>query len=109
MLGQFKAQNIETKRTIIAGRCFLPDVMMDMIVANFKIGKAKGFNTLQFACLIGIRPNDDVATGYEYYAQSLMPPDEATDPFRAIQSKVEAFKSSLPAPEGGTPTPSGQL
>jgi hypothetical protein len=96
LIGQFRAQNCQTRNKYFAARCFLPAVVADHIIAQFTIGKAQGMQTLQFAILIGVKDAPDVAVGYEYYGQSLMP--QENDPFAAIESKVEAAKHALPAP-----------
>lgn len=101
LLGQFRAQNCLTRQKYFSGRCFLPAVVSDLIVAQYKIGKAQGLQTLQFAILIGVKDAPDVAIGYEYYGQSLMP--QENDPFQAIESKVQAAKSSLPSPDTKNP------
>lgn len=92
LLGQFKAQNIATKQTFFSGRCFLPDVMGDLIIAQFKCSTIK---PLQFGCIIGVKDAPDVIVGYEYYATSLIPMTEENDPFRAIENKIAGTDLSL--------------
>ena len=96
LLGQFKAKNLNNHQSYFSGKCFLPNVVSDLLVAQFKIGRAQGLQTLQFAFLIGIKDAPNLAIGYQYYGTSLLPPDVASDPFAAIENKIN---QCLPAPE----------
>lgn len=95
LLGQFKAKNISTRQEFFSGKCFLPAVVSDLLVAQFKIGRAQGMQTMQFAFQIGVKDAPEVAVGYEYYGQSLLQADN--DPFAAITSRI-ANQAQLPPP-----------
>lgn len=99
LLGQFRAQNINTRENFQAAECFLPEVAANLIQHAFESGKRNGFNYLQFALNIGCRYNAHVACRYEYFAESLVPMDEATSPFAAIEQKIKQHQNSLPAPQ----------
>jgi hypothetical protein len=96
--GQFRAKN-NTGETFTAAECFLPAVAANMIQQSFEIGKRNGFNYLQFGLNIGCNYNAKVACRYEYFAESLLPPDAASTPFAAIENKIKEASAALPAPK----------
>lgn len=91
--GQFKAQDINTKKWYFAGECYLPSVISNLVEAQVKASRGE----VQFAFIIGIKENEDIAIGYQYTAQSLIPQEAESDPFTAIENKVKQFQA-LPAP-----------
>lgn len=103
LIGQFRAQNVQTKEKYQAAECFLPAVAANLIHGAFESGKRCGINYLQFGLHIGCRYNANVACRYEYYAESLIPMEEAGSPFKAIEQKIKEASTALPAPS--TPSP----
>ena len=90
LLGQFRAVNLVTGDVFGAGKCFLPDIALNLVVPAIN---KEGTNGVEFAFNIGIMPADN-AFGYEYCCDLLMEAGE-TDPLEIIQKKLAA----LPAPD----------
>lgn len=96
LVGQFKAQNILTKQNFFSANCFLPNVVSDLIVSQFKAARAIDVNyRLQFAFQIGVKEDENTATGYVYWGKSLMPQSEEHNPFKAIESQVQAQAAGI--------------
>lgn len=82
--GQFEATNLSNNKQFAAGACILPDVANDMVHAQFA---AEGVTTVQFAFRIGVKVNDSVAIGYEYYAEPVVSMAE-NDPLAALRKAI---------------------
>lgn len=93
LIGSFKAINLETGEEKRAGTCFLPDVALDMILPQLAPAKV---NAVEFGFDIGVKKDDDSATGYIYVAEPCLQVSE-NDPLELITKKIDA--PALPAPD----------
>lgn len=92
--GTFKAQRIDSKEQFRSARCFLPAIVADIIANQCDDSYT---NLVQFAFIIGIKDNPNLATGYEYTAKSLIKPVED----EAMLSLEKQIQDSVPDDEKG--------
>lgn len=93
LIGDFKAVNLETSEVFRAGKCFLPETAMSLV-----LGALGGeVSSVQFAFEI-ITVEADTSCGYEYRVKPLVESSES-DPLNQLVSSVPGFLA-LPSPEG---------
>ena len=66
--GTFQATNLETGEISRASKCYLPDLVTDMIAGQM-VGEV---NEVQFGFRVGVIRDDTAATGYVYAAEPLV-------------------------------------
>lgn len=88
--GQFKATNLLTGEVSASGKCFMPDVAGDLIE-----GAVANGGNVEFAFDIGIKFDDDSATGYVYTATPLMKAatDDAMNRLESNLPKLEKLEA----------------
>lgn len=91
LAGQFRATNISTGEVFDSAVCFLPDVALELVIAQLE-GGAKG---VEFAFDISAVLDETVAVGYSYRASPLIQSEEES-PISRLEAKMAAL--SLPAP-----------
>jgi hypothetical protein len=84
--GSFKATNLATNEQFRSGKCLLPEVASDLVVAGFNV---EGVDSLNMAFIVGVQADEESATGYTYYATPLLEED-ASDPLAALEKQVVA-------------------
>ena len=70
-VGEFQAVNVETGEVFNSGKCFLPEIVESGILVQLAQAES-----VKFAFEIGIKPNEEVAIGFEYTARPLLQPQE---------------------------------
>lgn len=95
LLGSFKAINLETGEEKRSGTCFIPGVALDLITPQLAPGKA---NAVEFGFDIGVKEDEDSATGYVYTAAPCMEVAE-NDPLELLTKRIDDAQKALPAPE----------
>ena len=95
--GQFKAIALcgdDEGKEYVSSVCFLPDVAMDMVLAQLM---QEGVNGVEFAYDIHIVADEDSATGYVYGCNPLLAPSE-DDPLQRLAAQLPELPA-LSAPK----------
>ena len=107
LLGTFEATNLLTGETFNASKCFLPDVLGDMVVAQLQRAKAEDANAaIQFGADVGIKLEPSSAVGYTYMATPLT--QKSADPLEALRLEVSQkapLQLAAPVEAGDAPAP----
>lgn len=95
--GAFKALNSSTGEYYSAGKCFLPDVVTELLV-NAIDNMPESATSVEFALEIGVEYSEKGNTGYVYTVRPLVELKES-EPLLALEQVVLANMKALPAPE----------
>jgi hypothetical protein len=102
LTGQFRAINPATGETFDSATLFLPDVALDLIVAQLD----GGAQAVDFAFDISAVADESVAVGYSYRASPLIEA-EAESPLARLEAKL-ASVPALAAPKAEEEKPKGK-
>lgn len=94
LTGQFKATNLLTDEDYVAGKCFVPDSVTDLVLGYLKDGGA----SVEMAFDIHLIIDDSSSVGYTYEAETLMEISEDSAIAR-LESQLSGNKK-LAAPGG---------
>lgn len=84
LLGSFQAINMETGNVYRSGVCFLPNIVLNMILPKLL---EKDSKAVEFAFNIGIKADEDSVTGYVYIAEPIFEAAE-NDPLEMLTKKL---------------------
>lgn len=101
LLGAFESVNLATGEQQASGKCYLPDVAGEALIAMVHNSLNSGRDaSFKFAFTVGIKPDESSTIGYVYYVKPLMNPGEH-DPFVQLKAELSASGAipALPAAE----------
>jgi hypothetical protein len=92
LTGQFKATNPHTGQVYMSGKCFLPEVALDLLLGQVNQG-----NTVEFAFTIIAQLDEQSPVGWSYTAVPLLKQEH--NPLEALEAKLDAKLLAAPKQE----------
>jgi hypothetical protein len=86
LLGSFRGINFDTGEMFQSGKCFLPNVALNMITPQLLKSENQG---VSFAFDISVRRDETSATKYIYTADPIMDAEES-DPLEMLTKKINS-------------------